>query len=229
VNGNGSHGRISTGIAPNAAAVKTIDFIARSLPAWRDDPERSDSKPERVLNSQLCKFLNVMARKSNFNMVHFHHEEGQGTVHSADFSANPVDGGLIEGQQFTKYDPIVVFEGKRLPTPGTKREREYLTSPIDKSPGGGVQRFKLGLHGRELTIAGMVAYVQDRKCPHWFKEINRWIDELAQSGNPLWTRDDLLENSVYDGASRVLRCASTHRRNNGVTPSIQLTHLWVEM
>ena len=39
------------------------------------------------------------------------------------------------------------MEGKRLPTPGSGREREYVASATGEKPGGGVQRFKLGLHG----------------------------------------------------------------------------------
>ena len=95
-------------------------------------------------------------------MVHFHHEEPQGVRHSADFSANPIDAGWIEGRQYTKYEPILVMEGKRLPTPGSGREREYVASAAGEKPGGGVQRFKLGLHGAKLSRAGMVGYVQAR-------------------------------------------------------------------
>ena len=141
------HGRITSGVPANAAALRTLEFIETHLPAWRDDPERPSAERERELNSQLCKFLNVAAKKSDFAMVHFHHEEPQGIHHAADFSANPMDAGWLEGRQYTKYDPILVIEGKRLPTPGSGREREYVTSATGEKPGGGVQRFKLGLHG----------------------------------------------------------------------------------
>ncbi len=153
------YGRITSGVSVDAAALKTLDFIAVHLAAWRDDPDRPSAQRERDLNSQLCKFLNVAARKSDFGMVHFHHEEPQGIRHSADFSANPSDEGLIEGRQYTIYEPILVMEGKRLPTPGSGREREYLASPVGEKPGGGVQRFKLGLHGARLSRAGLVGYL----------------------------------------------------------------------
>jgi hypothetical protein len=223
------HGRITSGVSANAAALKTLDFIGRHLAAWRDDPERPRAEPERELNSQLCKFLNVVAQRSNFAMVLFHHEEPQGARHSADFSANPIDGGWIEGRQYTKYEPILVMEGKRLPTPGSGREREYVASSAGERPGGGVQRFKLGLHGAKLTTAGMIGYLQANACEHWFAVINRWIDELVSSGDPLWSNNDRLNGFVLDSCARVSRCESQHTRSSVDATPIRLAHLWVEM
>lgn len=223
------HGRITLGVPADAAAFRTLGFIERHLAAWRDDPERPRAGRERDLNSQLCKFLNVAARKSDFAMVYFHHEEPQGARHSADFSANLADGGWIEGRQYTKYEPILVMEGKRLPTPGSGREREYVASPAGEQPGGGVQRFKLGLHGAKLSIAGMVGYVQAKTCEDWLAAVNRWIDDLASSGDPLWSRDDRLDRFILDSGARVSRCESQHTRKPAASPAIRLTHLWVEM
>lgn len=223
------HGRITTGVPADAAAHKTLEFIETHLAAWRDDPERPRAERERDLNSQLCKFLNVAARHAGFAMVHFHHEEPQGARHSADFSANPSNAGSIEGRQYTKYTPILVVEGKRLPTPGSGREREYVTSPAHEPPGGGIQRFKLGLHGEELTVAGMVGYVRERTCQDWFDAVNNWIDDLALSGNPLWSVDDKLEKFVPLSNVRTSRCQSKHGRQSGSSTIIHLVHLWVEM
>jgi hypothetical protein len=223
------YGHITSGVPADAAALKTLEFIERHLAAWRDDPERPSADRERELNGQLCKFLNVAAKQSDFAMVHFHHEEPQGIRHSADFSANPVDGGWIEGRQYTKYEPVLVMEGKRLPTPGSGREREYVTSATGEKPGGGVQRFKLGLHGATLSIAGMVGYVQAKACVDWFAEVNHWVDELASSGDSLWSGDDRLDGLILDSGARVSRCESEHPRKSGASPTIRLTHLWVEM
>jgi len=227
-NGN-PHGRITSGVPADAAALKTLDFIERHLAAWRDDPERPLARRERDLNSQLCKFLNVAARQSGFAMIHFHHEEPQGARHSADFSANPTDAGWIEGRQYTKYEPILMMEGKRLPTPGSGRQREYLTSSADEAPSGGVQRFKLGLHGARLSVAGMVGYVQESTCGNWFATVNDWVNDLASSGDPLWSGDDRLDGLILHLGDRMSRCQSEHRRRSGSSPMIRLIHLWVEM
>jgi len=222
-------GRITSGVPVDTAALKTLEFIQRQLPAWRDDPERRCAERERDLNSQLCKYLNVAAKQADFAMVHFHHEEPQSVLHSADSSANPVDSGWIEGRQYTKYDPLLIVEGKRLPTPGSGGEREYVSSLSGESPGGGIQRFKLGLHGRTLPMAAMLGYVQARPCADWFAEVNRWIDELASSGDLLWSSIDRLDKFSLDPGTRMSRCESEHSRTSGTSPTIRLAHLWVEM
>lgn len=223
------HGRISSGISVDAAALKTLDFIHRNLAAWRDDPERNPVERERDLNSQLCKYLNVVARNGGFAMVHFHHEEPQGSQHSADISASLLDVNWIEGRQYTKYDPILLLEGKRLPTPGSGRQREYIASPAGDPPMGGIQRFKLGLHGAAISIAGIVGYIQAENCPHWFDEVNRWIDDLVSAPASEWSSHDRFYTFHHDPALRVSRCESGHSRISGVSQSVRLTHLWVEM
>lgn len=162
-------------------------------------------------------------------MVHFHHEEPQGIHQSADFSANPVDAEWIEGRQFTKYDPILVVEGKRLPTPGSGRKREYVSSTPDDSPGGGIQRFKLGLHGASQSIAAMIGYLQEKKSADWFTEVNKWIKEFAGSGDVIWSDKDRLDQYESNSTTRVSRCESEHSRISGASLSIRLIHLWVEM
>ncbi len=229
MNGPTPHGRISRGIPADTAALQTLEFIQRNLAAWRDDPHRPSTERERDLNSQLCKYLNVAARRSDFAMVHFHHEEPQGSQHSADISANPLDAGWIEGRQYTKYDPVLVLEGKRLPTPGSGRAREYVASASGDKPMGGVQRFKLGLHGAAVSIAGMIAYIQEETCYYWFAKVNRWINELASSTESHWSSNDQLRSFVPDPGTRISRCESEHSRTSGVSSSVRLTHLWVEM
>jgi len=222
-------GRISSGISADAAALKTLAFIQGNLAAWRDDHERPAAERERDLNSQLCKYLNVMARRTDFAMVHFHHEEPQGIRHSADISASPLDAEWIEGRQYTKYDPILVVEGKRLPTPGSGREQEYVASPAGAAPMGGLQRFRLGLHGAAFSIAGIIGYIQQDTCTHWIDEVNRWIDELASVAELDWSSADRLSRFELNHRTRVSRCESDHLRKSGVSPRVRLAHLWVEM
>jgi len=221
-------GRISSGVTEDAAALKTLEFIHGNLATWRDDPERPDAERERDLNSQLCKFLNVAARNV-FPMVHFHHEESQGNQHSSDISADPLNAGWIEGRPYTKYDPILVLEGKRLPTPGSGRQREYVASATGAAPMGGIQRFKLALYGSKVSIHGMIGYIQQGSCVHWIAEVNHWIDDLASSVNSNWSSDDRLQNFKLDSSNRLSRCESKHSRISGVTLTVRLMHLWVEM
>ena len=119
-----------------------------------------------------------------------------------------------------------MLEGKRLPAPTRDREREYVTG-IDKTSGG-IQRFKLGLHGAQLDNAGMIGYMQADSFETWFGSINVWIEELATSSDG-WTRDDRLGEFEPDATNRTASCTSVHDRSDSVSAKVHMTHLWVDM
>lgn len=225
-----AQGRITSGIQPGGVKQKTLEFIQRQLPAWRDDPHRLQTDAEEELNSQLCKFLNHSARRE-FPMVLFEREERQTKRRRVDLSASvsPLESNcaVIEGKTHTIYDPFLVLECKRLPAPERRREREYVVGT--KTTSGGLQRFKLGLHGAKLRAAGMIAYVQNHSLSEWFSTINGWIDELTESDDPAWSNDDRLRNLAVDAAGRAARCESLHSRVDSESPQIHFTHLWIDM
>lgn len=217
------HGRITSGLTAGTLARRTIEFVRSQLPHWRDDPDRGHVEAEEALNGQLCKFLNVAAR-SDFPVAHFHHEERQTGRRRVDLSAS-ADSNILVGH--SKYQPFLVLEGKRLPAPATNREREYVIGRDRVS--GGIERFKLGLHGRELNIAAIIGYVQRGSLPDWFVTINEWLTDLANSAEANWTIDELLAGFEHNPVARASVSSSTHARTNGVSNEIQLEHLWVDM
>ncbi len=224
-----SRGRISSGIKSNALIERTIDFIYAQLPSWRDDPERSAVEAEERLNLQLCKYMNVVARHK-FSMVHFNTEEHQAERRRVDISATPAKSIEIHTQRFTKYDPFLVIEGKRLPTPGSGRQMEYVTGGEIRS--GGIQRFRLGLHGKLHTTAAMIGYLQSDSAVAWHNQINKWIIEQSTSGTDatcMWSAADQLGPMNADGDTRAASCTSSHERSSGATDRIALRHLWIEM
>lgn len=224
-------GKITSGIVPNTLALKTIDFVYMQLPAWRDDPNRLDEQSENKLNLQLCKFLDSNARNS-FPMVRFNHEEYQTGFSSVDISASPIETTTIGAKTFTIYDPIVVLEGKRLPAPSHDREKEYVTGGIEHKSGG-IQRFKLGLHGANHDIAAMIGYIQERSACDWHNEINRWIEELSSGTIKdvcAWNTSEILGKLEEDSSQGIANCRSAHSRNGGVQSNkILIRHLWIIM
>ena len=220
-------GRITRGIDPGTLAMKTLAFVQQQLPKWRDNPNRSEVDAEEELNSQLCKHLNVAAPRE-FPMVHFSHEERQPGRRRVDLAANPVAPTLIAGQKYSEFDPFLVIEGKRLPAPAKDREREYVTGYEKRS--GGIQRFKLGLHGSKLSNAAIIGYVQKHHCTKWFSTVNQWIMELVADSNAVdWSGTDTLHSFVDNHEKRMARCESIHSRIDSRSAQIQLTHLWIEM
>lgn len=221
-----SQGRITSGLASGTAVTKTLQFVRTQLPRWRDLPERPNVSGEEELNGQLCKFLNAAARRENFSMAFFHHEERQTGRRRVDLSALPPDPTVIEGRSYTILDPFLVLEGKRLPPPTKDREREYVTGGQKTS--GGIQRFKFGLHGASLSQAGMIGYVQQNSFNEWFTSINVWIAELAETSQE-WSLDDGLDELRADSSERIATCTSYHERVDADTQQIQLSHLWVDL
>ncbi|MDY6893747.1 MAG: hypothetical protein SVO26_08570 [Chloroflexota bacterium] len=223
-------GKITSGVNPNSLVLRTIDFVYTQLPAWRDDPNRPAEQSEKKLNSQLCKFLDSEAR-NNFPMVRFNHEEAQTGRSSVDISASPV-ADTIEARTYSIYDPITVFECKRLPAPARAREKEYVTGG-KKRKKGGIQRFKLGLHGTNHNIAAMIGYLQGRSPSDWYDEINKWIIELS-SGTIAdvcsWNISETIEEFEEHSPKGIARGRSTHsRRGSTQSDEIMLCHLWITM
>lgn len=219
-------GRITSGLAPGTTVRKTLQFVKSRLPRWRDMPDRPLVSGEEELNGQLCKYLNAAARRENFSMAYFHHEERQTGQRRVDLSALPPDPAVIEGRSYSVLDPFLVLEGKRLPAPKQDREREYVTGGDKKS--GGIQRFKLGLHGALLRHAGMIGYVERDSFDHWFTSINAWITDLAESTSE-WSQEDCLSELTSDTANRMASCVSVHDRVEAITGKIHLSHLWVNI
>ena len=231
-NKRGNVERITSGISPDTLALRTIDFVRQQLPAWRDDPHRALEESENKLNLQLCKFLDSQARNS-FPMVRFDHEEYQAGQRSIDLSASLVQTLYLKVGLYTIYDPILVLEGKRLPAPSSKREKEYVSGTKPNITTGGIQRFKLGLHGAKLNLSAMIGYVQDKSAHNWHDKINEWISELV-AGTIVdgcdWNADEILELLEEDKVKGVVCYRSVHTRTGNVESSeITLHHLWIAM
>jgi hypothetical protein len=88
-------------------------------------------------------------------------------------SSPAVDIGVYLKMDDTEIDPpmITVFEGKRLTTKLTKkRRREYVIGHEERGKHircGGIERFKLAIHGARLNRAGMIGYIQDGTSDDW--------------------------------------------------------------
>ena len=67
-------GRITRGpLTDDNLVPKTLEFVRKQLPNWRDDPKRSKSESEKSLNSTLCDFLEHR-RRDLLPMARFKHE-----------------------------------------------------------------------------------------------------------------------------------------------------------
>lgn len=223
-------GQITSGIKTRTFQLSIINFIKRQLPIWRDDPDRPLEQSEHKLNSQLSKFLNLEARKY-FPMIQFSHEEPQFGNRDVDISVSPEEEIIIEAQTYNKYEPVLVIECKRLPAASPDREIEYVTGTKPNKISGGIQRFKLGLHGAKHDLAAMVGYIQSNTAQHWYLKINSWILELAKKpiGDGCVWFDDSLTAFEGNESKGIHSCHSIHSRTSNKVNKIELYHLWIAM
>ncbi|CAK8719268.1 hypothetical protein GCAAIG_08735 [Candidatus Electronema halotolerans] len=143
------------------------------------------------------------------------------------FSRNP----YLKVDADSGIDPplITVFEGKRLSTGlGTKRRKEYVIGHEEKKkhvPCGGIERFKLGIHGSRLNHAGMIGYIQDGNAESWRKKVNTWVCDLcAQPAEPKWSEEEQLALKHDNG--KVAEYTSIVNRSDS---KLHLTHLWIDL
>jgi hypothetical protein len=119
------------------------------------------------------------------------------------------------------HEPVFLMEAKRLPTPTSTREKEYVTGTTPSgNPNGGIERFKLGKHGAGHSHCGMLAFVEKEDYQHWLKNINVWIAELY----PIWTESELLE--LQKNYSHYSHYKSKAKRE---TDTIDLDHYWIKI
>ena len=224
-------GSITSGIKKDSLPMKTIDFVRQRLSAWRDDPARCDEASEDKLNAQLCKFLDSRAR-TDFPMVRFNHEEDQYKSRQVDLSATPAVKTTIDARAYSIYDPFLVLECKRLPAPSSDRTREYVSGGINKKTGG-IQRFKLGLHGAKLDLVAMIGYLQDGSVSGWHKKINKWIAQLCDGTEAdccTWADGEMLELLDHNQQLGIATCRSMHSRAGPLADGdVEIHHLWVLM
>jgi hypothetical protein len=197
-----------------------ILFVYQQLDGWRDNPRLPIGKGEPDLNPDLPKYLNSCVRNTELN-IQFAHEEPQGKRRIVDFSVSYGD--------IAKYNEIItVFECKRLPEEERNRKDEYVTGHEKRT--GGIQRFKLKLHGKKHNVVGMIGYVQKGTCFEWQKVINDCIDSLCgkpDENNLTWDGYEHLTEIEYDITHRKYYSISKHPRSR--FSSVTIHHLWIEM
>lgn len=222
-----SVGILSDDVLPHNLSLKTIvSFIRKQLPLWGTDPDTPRNMAENFLNESLCGFLNIQSR-NDLPLCHFMHEASQRGRRKVDVATKPVQHIIVNGHLYTKNDPLFAIEGKLLPPPRKKREREYLTG-FNGQITGGVQRFKLGEHGGKIDEAGIVGYVKKKSLHYWFETINSWIDELILSDQYIeWKEGEQLGSFHENSHTAYMTSENSRNPEKCKSHTILLHHFWV--
>lgn len=200
-----------------------IDFLDAHLPNFPKLFKKKTSikkiEAEDDISQELWEYLQSLAHSKEMFMFQFQRKYYK-TMRSSDLGVLVV----------APYNPkpskaFFVIEAKRLPT-GSGREKEYVEGNY-----GGIQRYKKGHHGGEITQSAVVGYVQDKDCNHWFKEINKWINDLIKTNKETdisWEKSDLMKETSNFGKTR--RYNSKNKRIvDSNTDFIELHHYLIEL
>lgn len=125
---------------------------------------------------------------------------------------------------------IFVIEAKILPTPlPASREKEYVVGENFKPSGekvcnGGIERFKLEIHGFSLSNSGLIAFIERDSFTDWIIKIDKWIEELSLI-NPSWSNEEKLQYlEILDDYSYLKSIAKID-----ISKEIVLHHFWINL
>jgi hypothetical protein len=188
---------------------------------------------ENAITNKLCKALEF--KKPPEYPYFFHHQniENEKENTSTDFA---VFGTFAYAQETGLEDEddapaLIKFEAKRLSAAiPKKREKEYVIGEYEKGTqiknSGGIERFKNERHGKDVSHAGIIAYVQTDTFSNWLTKINGWVNDEIRNPSDVrltWIDADLL--SFSQAFTAVLEYRSVSNRLSGDT--VALRHLWV--
>jgi len=183
---NISNGQLTHGIELDSSINSVVKFIEVHFAQFREKVTGEITASEKSLTDKLCKYFNRNAGSYPF---YFHHENvenpASGISPQTDIGTLSDNEKLVIGDRsYGEFDSFFSIEAKRLPTPGQKREKEYVIG--NDRPSGGIERFKKGIHGKNLKYAAIIGYIQEEDMNHWYLKINEWISELITSTPNLW-------------------------------------------
>lgn len=213
----------------NTSVNEVLLFIQTHLEIFAGTHTDSGIKNEFGLNQELCLLLNLYARKEQ-RLFFFDKEYME---NPKDGNSAKVDFGVIPWNSIYYNIPkaFLAVEAKRLDHIDAHRQREYLIGREENGkykPCGGVERFKIGIHGQTLQYGAMIGYVQVHDFQYWHKKINTWIGELLQGENPTPTRwseqDKLIQLNKTENTAK-FRSQNSRLKMD----SIVLFHLWVNL
>lgn len=206
---------LSTTIRASDAVVKFLDDKLPEFPKFLKMQNLSNPN-EDLITSNLEMYLQRQARNTDEIFMFQFQAPERNSKRSTDIS-------VVYASTFSSTESFFVIEAKRLPTPGSGREREYVQGNL-----GAIERFKRGFHGRHLDQSAIFGYIQSKTFDDWHTSISSWIDELIATNTDntiIWdTRDALSFSQTINGVNKYIS------KNSRIGLSqISLTHFWINI
>lgn len=213
-------------------------FLNKRLPEWASDSKYHNPKTlEDDLTDWLSNFLNTHA-ENDLPPIAFTNQQRQTKGRGVDMGIRPrpISGITIGNRAIHRDEPISTIEAKRLPTPDSRRRREYVIGDRIKNGtrarSGGIERYKENDHAEGLPHAYMFGYIQAKpRDGNWLATINSWISEVAalppKGTRAIWDTLDHLSAAPDKDRPRLTEFTSRHLRNDD--SQIELKHFWINL
>ena len=218
----GSVGVPSPTIPKGTLINNLTNFIENTLVTFQINFVRNVNDAEEAISEELTKYLTHYSKNEVFLFIkETMQRPSNGRIKRVDIGVFILP---------SDKEAIFTIEAKRLPTPTTRREREYVSGTDSLKPSGGIERFKRSLHGIGIDHSAIVGYVQDYDFNHWERNINQWIDDLIQNNTDkeiTWTTGDKLINKVDIFKDKV--CKFTSKSSRHQTRDILLRHYFIDL
>jgi hypothetical protein len=221
-----SEGELAAGtLRPNESLDAVWDHLYAGLEALAESGGAADLPEDGLTQRLVMELERRTGARPYFFTREYMEDDNDGRSPRTDVAVVARDGGgcVVNGVSWAGAKRFLALEAKRLPTPGTGREREYLSGEQ-----GGVARFKLGRHAAELNTVGIIGYVQRHAFGHWFDTINRWVEELIASSKPELPWDDSDKLQMEEALPRLARLRSSHLRVAD-RQRLSIRHIWVQL
>lgn len=223
------------GLIIDSSILEVISFVEKYLVKFSKKYSGSRIINEKGLTQKLCNLLNFYAKNKYYPFwfdKEYMEEPANGSSPSIDIGVlSGLQGGICIDSKFYKNDEsFFSLEAKRLFRISKKREKEYLIGHNEGEKHidcGGVERFKKGIHGKNLKYGGMLGYLQERDFDYWYRTINSWTSDLIAKkiqSSEKWCIEDKL-SFIYK-KHRLARLSSKNSRNSD---HIFLFHFWINL
>ena len=231
-----TQGRLS-GLKDANSVEVVSDFIKSHLSYFANE-NKGSALPENSLTQHLLRLLNSICIKQNIYFpFYFDKEDIQDEVNAMSPRVDvgvisTKDEGVVIGvKRYSNRESFFSVEAKILNSNfPAQREKEYLIGYYDPKAKkykdtGGVERFKKLIHGKNLSYAGIIAYITSEDISYWENKIDTWLSELI-SASPVndvrWESSDKLSIIEKDRVK-----AFFQSKNSRKDDYITLRHFWV--
>ena len=218
----------------DASIITVVGCVEQVLIDFSNKYANSKIINEKGLTQKLIHMLTVHALRK-YHPFYFEKEymeiPERGDSPQVDIAAiSTLEEGIVIDSKTYQGESFFSMEAKRLANLGSKRLMEYLIGRFEKAKYnscGGVERFKQGIHGRNLNYGAILGYVQENDFAYWYDLINSWVDELINEKffSPVnWLpKDELQKEYIKSTTAKFLSVNS--RKDDSIT----LFHLWARL